>query len=225
LHTSRLVLLSSGCEKRPLPILEQPPTLTPVIMPSFIAKPLPAKSFPVQLAGCFEYMGEKQMVSVYYAGGMLRSDLLSDIPFTLRDNLRLLNHLLPGFFVLQLWRASTPHPMNRFRLDEAEKITLDYPILPGNDGIATLLKAMKPMGVYGHQYFTQETAVGSGFHFAGSLPMNNRAGQFETDTHGRLWNCKRVHVIDGSVLPSLPAKNLTLTIMANAARIASGLSK
>jgi len=37
---------------------------------------------------------------------------------------------------------------------------------------------------------------------------------------GRLWNSKRVRVIDGSVLPSLPAKNHTLTLMANAARIA-----
>jgi len=217
--------LNNGCVNRSLPVLEHPPALLPVIMPRSLAKPLATKSFPIQLAGCFDYHGEKQMVSVYYAGGMLRSDLLFDFPFSLNDNLWLLNNILPGLFVLQIWRPSLPHPRNRFRLDDAGEIVLEYPIRPSNVGIESLLNAMRVMGVYGHKHFTQESPVGWGFHFAGSLPMSHRPNEFETNEYCQLWNCKRVYVIDGAVLPSLPAKNLTLTIMANAARIAAHLSK
>jgi choline dehydrogenase-like flavoprotein len=46
---------------------------------------------------------------------------------------------------------------------------------------------------------------------------------FETHADGRLWDSQRVRVIDGSVLPSLPAKNHSFTIMANAARIAEAV--
>ena len=60
-----------------------------------------------------------------------------------------------------------------------------------------------------------------GFHHAGTLPMSHEPAPFETHLDGRLWNSRRVRVIDGSVFPSLPAKNPSLTIMANAARIAN----
>lgn len=61
---------------------------------------------------------------------------------------------------------------------------------------------------------------GWGFHYAGCLPMREHPAAYETHIDGRLWDSKRVRVIDGSVLPSLPAKNHALTMMANAARIA-----
>ena len=64
-------------------------------------------------------------------------------------------------------------------------------------------------------------APGAGFHFGGSLPMRaGTAGQLETDRQGRLATWKRVHVVDSSVFPSIPATTMVLTIMANAWRIA-----
>ena len=59
-----------------------------------------------------------------------------------------------------------------------------------------------------------------GYHHAGTLPMSLEPGLLQTHTDGRLWKYKRIRVIDGSVLPSLPAKNHSLTLMANSARIA-----
>ena len=88
-----------------------------------------------------------------------------------------------------------------------------------------MLRAYRALGAISHPGFIQESPVGWGFHFAGTLPMRRSPGKFETDMFGRLWNSKRIHVIDGSILPSLPAKNLTLTIMANAARIAANAVK
>src|SRR5207247_7939782 len=50
--------------------------------------------------------------------------------------------------------------------------------------------------------------------------MSARPGPLQTDPTGVLFGTKRVHVVDGSVLPDLPAQNSTLTIMANARRVA-----
>jgi choline dehydrogenase-like flavoprotein len=37
---------------------------------------------------------------------------------------------------------------------------------------------------------------------------------------GRLKQWQRIHLVDGSVFPSIPASTFTLTVMANAHRIA-----
>ena len=64
-------------------------------------------------------------------------------------------------------------------------------------------------------------APGSGSHFGGSLPMRTKPSRFESDLFGRPNKCLRVHCIDASVLPSIESETITLTVMANAHRIAS----
>jgi choline dehydrogenase-like flavoprotein len=63
------------------------------------------------------------------------------------------------------------------------------------------------------------------YHFGASLPHvigAPRPDAMETDALGRIAEWKRVHIVDGSVLPSVPATTFTLTVMANAHRIATG---
>jgi len=60
---------------------------------------------------------------------------------------------------------------------------------------------------------------GRGFHSGGTLPMRRHPGRLETDTMGRPGGTGRVHVIDASVFPSIPATTITLSVMANAHRI------
>ena len=62
-------------------------------------------------------------------------------------------------------------------------------------------------------------APGRGFHTGGTFPMRERPQQFETDVWGRVDGLSRVHVVDASVFPSLPATTITLSVMANAHRI------
>ena len=65
--------------------------------------------------------------------------------------------------------------------------------------------------------------AGRGFHSGGWLPMKNSPGELDSDTMGRPWGMRHVHVIDSSVLPSIPATTITYTVMANAHRIAANL--
>ncbi len=64
-------------------------------------------------------------------------------------------------------------------------------------------------------------APGSSFHCGGTFPMRRDPGVLETDTLGRPGGLQRVHLVDASVLPSIPATTITFSVMANAHRIAS----
>lgn len=62
---------------------------------------------------------------------------------------------------------------------------------------------------------------GRGFHSGGTFPMSATPKIGETDLLGRPKGLRRVHAIDSSVLPSIPATTITYTVMANAYRIGS----
>jgi choline dehydrogenase-like flavoprotein len=62
---------------------------------------------------------------------------------------------------------------------------------------------------------------GRGFHCGGSVPMRVQPANFESDCLGRPFGWKRVHVVDASVFPTVPATTITFSVMANAHRIAS----
>jgi choline dehydrogenase-like flavoprotein len=65
------------------------------------------------------------------------------------------------------------------------------------------------------------SAPGRGFHGGGSFPMSAAPGPGRSDTLGRPYGFARVHVVDASTFPSIPATTITLPVMANAHRIAS----
>ncbi|RUU45827.1 GMC family oxidoreductase [Mesorhizobium sp. M6A.T.Ce.TU.002.03.1.1] len=60
------------------------------------------------------------------------------------------------------------------------------------------------------------------YHFGGSFPhaSERNTGRATTDRLGRLARWDRIHLIDGSVFPNVPATTFTLTVMANSHRIA-----
>jgi choline dehydrogenase-like flavoprotein len=66
---------------------------------------------------------------------------------------------------------------------------------------------------------------GKGNHMGGSLPMRVAPRGLETDVLGRLPGWRRVHVVDASVLPSIPATTVTFSVMANAHRIAAAAAQ
>jgi len=67
----------------------------------------------------------------------------------------------------------------------------------------------------------QVAEPGRGFHNGSSFPMRQNPGELETDTLGRLPRWRRIHLADASVLPDVPATQITFSVMANAHRIGS----
>lgn len=66
---------------------------------------------------------------------------------------------------------------------------------------------------------------GRGFHAGGSFPMSNKPGPAETDLFGRPMGMQRVHAVDATIFPTIPATTITFTVMANAFRIGSLLEQ
>jgi choline dehydrogenase-like flavoprotein len=64
-------------------------------------------------------------------------------------------------------------------------------------------------------------AAGHGFHVGGTFPMRTHPAGFESDMLGRPAGFSRVHLVDSSVLPTIPATTITFSVMANAHRIGS----
>jgi len=65
----------------------------------------------------------------------------------------------------------------------------------------------------------QMAKPGGGWHSGGSIPMREKPAKFESDCLGRPHGWSRVHAVDSSVLPSIPATTITFAVMANAHRI------
>lgn len=66
---------------------------------------------------------------------------------------------------------------------------------------------------------------GRGFHSGGTFPMSANPGLHDTDIYGRPFNMRRIHAVDSTVFPSIPATTITFTVMANAYRIGSQLAR
>jgi choline dehydrogenase-like flavoprotein len=62
---------------------------------------------------------------------------------------------------------------------------------------------------------------GGGIRTGGCFPMRSTPREMETDLWGRVPDLPGIHVVDSSVLPTIPAGPLAFTVMANAHRIAS----
>jgi choline dehydrogenase-like flavoprotein len=63
--------------------------------------------------------------------------------------------------------------------------------------------------------------MGASVHYAGTIPMTDIAAPLTTDRLCRSRDVGNLYFVDGTTFPALPAKNLTLTLMANATRVAS----
>jgi choline dehydrogenase-like flavoprotein len=87
--------------------------------------------------------------------------------------------------------------------------------------VRKLVKHSFKLGAVPLPMLLQIAEPGRSFHAGGAFPMRRQPSEFETDTLGRPAGWQRVHAVDATVLPSIPATTITFTVMANAHRIAS----
>jgi choline dehydrogenase-like flavoprotein len=68
---------------------------------------------------------------------------------------------------------------------------------------------------------TSVSPAAKSYHFGGAFPHGEARTGMATDRLGRLDRWSNIHLVDASVFPNVPATTFTLTIMANAHRIAT----
>jgi len=80
-------------------------------------------------------------------------------------------------------------------------------------------KILRTLGCVAPKPLAHVRPMGASVHYSGTLPMRESGGQHTVDADCRSRDFENLVIADGSTFPSLPAKNLTFTLMANAARI------
>ncbi|MER8395590.1 hypothetical protein NKH10_27670 [Mesorhizobium sp. M1340] len=147
---------------------------------------------------------------------------------------RLLSRLTVGLGYLPSWASPKVRVTAQLSADELPKITLtsegfSEARASGKDVPAMLpdvIKRIRRAAPYLDLWPVTPRMLWSGgaksYHFGGSFPHAGEphTGRATTDRLGRLARWDRIHLIDGSVFPNVPATTFTLTVMANSHRIA-----
>jgi choline dehydrogenase-like flavoprotein len=221
LNTTRIVLASSGDYETQLPLLDNPMVCIPLLDLRRIGAAIePRDTSLAQLNIVAEDDdGRLAQGSLYGTSGPLRSDFLFELPWSARDNRVLARYVTPATAFLMVFYARDPDPSSGIGLKRSGELDVRLAPEPPHRLEDRLIRLFRGIGFYSHRALIQRPAMGSALHFAGSLPMSAAPGRYQTDRDGRLAGTSRVHIVDGACLPRLPAKNATLTIMANALRI------
>ena len=88
--------------------------------------------------------------------------------------------------------------------------------------IRAFRKILWKLGCFAPKPMIHVRPMGASVHYAGTLPMTKSGGELSCTELGASRDARGLYFADGTTFPSLPAKNLTFTLMANAARIAEG---
>jgi choline dehydrogenase-like flavoprotein len=156
--------------------------------------------------------------------------IVQTLPVGGRTALALFRNIHAALGLVNINFADTPRATNRLAL-ETDARTGERTLLVSYAPAADEAQRMAPMirrfrsflwalGCVAPPNMTRMRPMGASVHYAGTLPMAEGGGDFTTDRTGRCRPFENLLFADGSTFPSLPAKNLTFTLMANATRMA-----
>ena len=165
--------------------------------------------------------------NLFSTAGLPVSAFLPHLPLRRRAGLPLLRALLPATLAGNVFLpgALSDHRL-RLRPDGAMQVSPGAaPDLPAalDQARARLGRGLRRLGAWMLPGSFVPGAPGADLHYAGTLPHAADPAPHQCRLDGELAGLPGVHVIDGASLPVLPAKAHTLTLMANADRIARRL--
>jgi choline dehydrogenase-like flavoprotein len=154
--------------------------------------------------------------------------LVQSVPFDLRSALDVFRNVHSALGIVNVNFHDTRRPSNTLTLEGDENPRLQIRYSPSADedqrmrrGLERVRRALRKLGCIVPPGMSHVRPMGASVHYAGALPMRNERAPRTTAPDGASHDFENLWLIDGSTFPFLPAKNLTFTLMANAARIAA----
>jgi choline dehydrogenase-like flavoprotein len=159
--------------------------------------------------------------------------IFRSLPLDLRSAIGVFRLLRSSLAVLNLNFCDWRREGNYLTLSERSKAAHDWPAMairyrPPPEEAATLRRAhatargfFRELGAPLVPGMTHIRPMGASVHYSGTLPMSAQRQPWAVSPECRSYDIDNLFVVDGSVMPFLPAKNLTFTLMANAVRVAS----
>ena len=162
---------------------------------------------------------------IFHADTNLISDFLPYMPFTYPLSRHIARRLQP-ILLLGTCYLGGSYSRNTMRVRPSGDVEIrggcTSAAAPAtNTTITQLGGALMHYGAYLLPGSISMGDVGVDAHYAGTVPMRTAPRAGEANSNGEVQGLPGVYVVDGSALTALPAKVHTLTIMANADRIAN----
>jgi hypothetical protein len=239
LGTARIVLRSFERYGTAVPIVSNPYTYVPCINLAAVGKPVVDDRHSLtQLAAIYDPQDAglpRAHAQIHSYRSLLLFKLAKEAPLPVPEAFRVMRELLNAFVILSIQHEDRPAPGKRCILQRApggghDVLEIAYeqePAIEDRQARAegAFGRALRKLGCWPIKRI--RPGHGSSIHYAGTVPMTTEERDLTATPDCRLRGTKTVYLADGSVLPYLPAKALTLTLMANADRvghlIASGL--
>ncbi|MDY7577614.1 FAD-dependent oxidoreductase [Herbaspirillum sp. RTI4] len=222
--STRLALKTLDLQN-PVRLLSCPTAAFVLCLPSFFgAARTPAFGFG-QISFVLSLREDVSALGATFAtSGLPLSEFARYMPLRRRYGIDLLKSLLSSCVVGNLFLPGHLSD-NQARLDQDGVLQIKGGYHHETDDLLTtaharLRKAYRRLGAYMLPTSFTAGKPGGDIHYAGTLPMRKNPIPGESDASGQLFGLAGVYVVDGACLPVLPEKSHTLTIMANAHRIA-----
>ena len=229
--TTSLVLRRLGLQGTPVRLLNNPVAAIAFVLPPLVGAPLPDRSFSLaQLSYQLPLADGGIATGAFYGADTLPlSEIAGRLPLSRPVALRVSRALAPALLLATIYLPGR-FSQNTLRVEEAGgrpalAIEGTRPEETRGTLIASgkrLARAMRRLGAYAVPRSFSLSQPGADAHYAGTLPMG-RDGLLGCSLQGEVNGVPGLYVVDGANLPDLPAKHCTLTIMANADRIARQL--
>jgi choline dehydrogenase-like flavoprotein len=236
ISTSHIVLRSLGTTATRLPLVSNPYTYYPCLVWPTLGKRLRDRRHSLTQLAIFyrprSWEDALVQAQIYSYRSLLTFKLLKESPLPHREAIRLLQLVQESFVIVGIHHEDRPAPAKYIQLGD------------GKAGERGLRIAYRPTTRELERRARNERSLmlnfpalgclplrrihpgeGASIHYGGSLPMSSEDRPFTTTPEGRLRGTDRVYIADGAVLPHLPAKGLTFTLMANADRVGSALTR
>jgi len=234
LGTARIVLRSLGTGQERLPILCNPYTYIPCIQPALVGSGMPSRRMSLSQLSLFHdpdgANSDVAMGSIYSYRSLMLFRLLPQAPAAMADARILMQYLLPALTIVGVHHPQRPGPGRSLRLEKwpgsptGDRLVADYSQTRAESRkIASrerlFTRSLRSLGAWPVKRI--HPGMGSSVHYAGTLPFAGDGRRFSLTIDGQLAETTRVTVADGSGFRYLPAKGLTLSLMANAHLVAT----
>ena len=233
LGSLRLVAPLLDLTRAPLRLLNSPVMALPLLVPKRLGSAPPTQGYSLAQLGF--RLAVSSLPSDYVTGGIYEtaalppSSFAARLPLGRRAATQVVRALAPALLVATVYfpggysantisvQTSADGPRIRIHGGVAERFHGVARVVQGR-----LKKIWRALGAYALPVGELATA-GTDAHYGGIFPMGGTQPH-GTSRFGELNAAPGLHVVDGSVLSTIPAKFTTLTIMANADRIGRHLA-
>jgi len=230
LGTARIILRSMKHKIKRVPILCNPYYYMPCFNIKMLGKPLSYnKTSMAQAMMIYDTDGTQSDIislALYTYRSLMTFRMLKEVPLGIKDSIKILKLLQSGFVIAGVHHPDSPSSNKYLELREHNKsITGDalYAHYEQNKEEKkkiskhekTIKKYLKKISCYPIKKIA--SIAGNSIHYAGTLPFSENINEYGT-THptGKLNAMKNIYIADGSGFRYLPAKGITLSLMANA---------